>query len=124
MVKKHPKRIYEASPRHCEPITADNPGVKCPGWSAAVAQDLLESAEAVGPSLQATRDGVGFVGRLTRVTDAGEIWHGYPEAWDQMDIGLKRKWQKSGLVSRKDLRSYKTRRQIRDEFGGRLVDRQ
>ena len=41
-MKAETKRIYEASPRHCEPITAQNPGVKCPKWSAAVAQELLD----------------------------------------------------------------------------------
>jgi hypothetical protein len=116
-------RIYDPSPRHCEPITAQNPGVKCPSWSAAIAQDLLSGAERVGDALQATRDGVGFVGRLTGVTEEGEIWHGYPEAWDRMDIDLKRKWLQEKAITRRDLRADKTRRQMRDAFGGRLVGR-
>ena len=117
------KRIYDPSPRHCEPITAQNPGVKCPPWSAAIAQQLLCDASPVGNALQATRDGVGFVGRLTRITEEGEIWHGYPEAWDNMDPDLKEKWLQEKVISKRDLRAYKTRRQVRDAFGGRLIGR-
>ena len=115
------KRIYEPSPRHCEPITAQNPGVKCPRWSVGIAQDLLEQAQIVGNTLQVTRDGVGFIGRFTRNTEDGQIWHGYPEAWDVMDPDLKKLWLEQNLISRRDLRTYKTRRQVRDVFGGRLV---
>lgn len=117
------KRIYDPSPRHCEPITAENPGVKCPDWSAAVAQELLENAVFVGNALQATQGGVGFVGRLTRATEEGVIWHGYPESWDRMDFDLKQKWLNEKVISRRDLKNYKTRRQVRDAFGGRLIGR-
>lgn len=117
------KRIYEASPRHCEPITAENPGVKCPSWSVALAQELLNEAELVGGALQATRDGVGFIGRLTLETLEGQVWHGYPEAWDRMDPDLKKRWLTEKRISKRDLRSYKTRRQVRDAFGGRQVGR-
>lgn len=115
------KRIYEASPRHCEPITAQNPGVKCPKWSVEIAQELLDSACLVGRKLQATRDGVGFVGMRTRTSGDTEIWHGYPEAWDKMDHKLKIKWLEEGLISKKDLRTYRTRENVRDAFGGRKV---
>lgn len=104
-------------------MTAENPGVKCPAWSASVAQDLLDFAQPVGNTLQATRDGIGFVAQRTRTTDEREYWHGYPEAWDKMDAALKRRWLRDGLVSRRDLRTFKTRRQVRDAFGGRLVGR-
>ena len=114
-------RIYEASPRHSEPITAQNPGVKCPAWSASVAQKILDSAEPVGNTLQATHDGVGFVARKTRTTDDREVWHGYPEAWDKMDLKLKKRWREEGLIQGKDLRTYATRRKVRDAFGGRYV---
>jgi hypothetical protein len=122
MADEPARRIYKPSPRHCEPITAENPGVKCPQWSVEIAQALLDGAEPVGKTLQATRDGVGFVAQFERLTDEGAVWHGYPEAWDRMDARLKRKWRAAGVISRKDLRNYRTRRQIRDEFGGRLVD--
>lgn len=120
-MNKIPNRIYEASPRHCEPITAQNPGAKCPKWSVKVAQELLDSAQPVGNTLQATRKGVGFVAQKTRTTDDSEVWHGYPEAWDKMDSKLKQQWLKEGLISRKDLRTYKTRQNVRDAFGGRNV---
>ena len=115
------KRIYKASPRHCEPITAQSPGLKCPQWSASIAQEILNSAEPVGNTLQATRDGVGFVARKTQTTDDGVVWHGYPEAWDRMDFELKKRWKAEGLIKGKDLRAYKTRRKVRDVFGGRYV---
>lgn len=116
-------RVYEPSPRHCEPITAENPGVNCPHWSVSIAQELLDSAQPVGNRLEATRDGIGFVAQRTRTTGGQEIWHGYPEALDMMDTRLKSKWLKDGLVTRRDLRTYKTRRQVRDAFGGRLIGR-
>ena len=122
MRKDGPKRVYEASPRHCEPMTADNPGVKCPPWSVAEAQGLLDAASPVGRSLQATRGGVGFVARITRRTEDAEVWHGYPEAWDRMDVALKRRWLADGSITRRDLRRFGTRGQVRDAFGGRLVD--
>lgn len=115
------KRVYEASERHCEPITAENPGVKCPAWSVSIAQDLLDAAEPVGNTLQATYNGVGFVARKTRTTAEGEVWHGYPEAWDRMDLKLKKRWREQGKIRSKDLRSYATRHQVRDAFGGRNV---
>lgn len=117
---KQKARKYEPSERHCEPISAQNPGVKCPKWSIAIAQALLDEAEPVGDKLQETRDGVGFVAQKTRETPQYEIWHGYPEAWDKMDIRLKRKWREEGLVSSKNLRDYGTREKVRDKFGGRL----
>ncbi len=34
-----------------------------------------------------------FVARGTRTTDEGVVWHGYPEAWDRMDLELKKRWR-------------------------------
>ncbi len=113
-------RIYRAYPKHCEPITAQNPGVKCPSWSASIAQEILDSAEPVGNTLQATCRGVGFVARKTQ-TSEGVVWHGYPEAWDRMDLELKKRWRKEGRIRKRDLRDYATRRKVRDAFGGRYV---
>ena len=118
---KQQKRIYEPSQRHCEPITAQNPGVKCPKWSVQIAQTLLDAAQPVGDKLQATCEGVGFVAQRTCTTEEGEVWHGYPEAWDKMDVKLKKEWLKAGLISRKNLRTYKTRKHVRNKFGGRVV---
>jgi len=115
------KRIYERSGRHSEPITAQNPGVKCPPMSYSEAQKVLDSAERVGNTLQATQGGVGYVARRTRTTRDGEIWHGYPEAWDKMDPKLKMRWLKQGLIKRRDIRDCKSREKVRDAFGGRHV---
>lgn len=115
------KRIYERSGRHSEPITAQNPGVKCPPMSYSDAQKILDSAERVGNTLQATHAGVGYVARRTRITKDGEIWHGYPEAWDKMNLNLKKRWLKQGLIKRRDIRKYKSREKVRDAFGGRYV---
>ncbi len=95
--------------------------LNCPDWSVSIAQTLLNEAKPVGEKLQATRNGVGFVAQRTRTTEESEVWHGYPEAWDKMDLKLKKKWRKAGLISREDLRTYKTRQQVRDKFGGRIV---
>ena len=54
-------------------------------------------------------------------TEEIEVWHGYPEAWKKKDLKLKKKWRKAGLISRKVLRTYKTRQQVYDKFGGRIV---
>ena len=72
-MSKKLNRIYEASPRHCVPITAQNRGVKCPRLSVSIAQKLLDSAKPVGKTLQATHKGIGFVARKTLTTDDGEV---------------------------------------------------
>lgn len=59
--------------------------------------------------------------RKTQSAGKGVVWHGYPEAWDQMDLDLKKKWKKEGLVKRKHLRTCATREQVRDAFGGGYV---
>ena len=48
-----------------------------------------------------------FVGQRTHSGDI-DIWHGYPEAWDKVPWALKEAWQSKGLVSRRDLRRWKT----------------
>ena len=114
-------RFYRASPRNREPITAQDPGVKCLPWSASIAQEILDPAEPVGNTLQATCKGVGFVARETQTTSEGAVWHGYPEAWDKMGLELKKGWQKEGRIHNRDLRAYASRRKVRDAFGGRYV---
>ena len=59
--------------------------------------------------------------RKTQTTSEGVVWHGYPEAWDKMDLELKKRWRKEGLIRRRDLRDYAARRKVRDAFGGRYV---
>ena len=57
----------------------------------------------------------------TRTSGDTEIWHGYPEAWDKMDHKLKMQWLEEGLISKRNLRTYRTRENVRDAFGGREV---
>jgi hypothetical protein len=118
-----PKKLrYEPSPKHCEPITAEAPGVKCPAWSRPIAQRLLEKSVKIGGKRYSTHNGVAFVGQLTRATAEEEVWHGYPEAWDRVDIGLKRRWLADERIQKRDLRQLKTRADVRNKFGGRLVE--
>lgn len=108
------------SPKHCEPITAERPGSKCPSWSVDIAQALLDGSVLVGGKRFATRDGVAFVGQLTRLSDRGEIWHGYPEAWDRIPLSVKAGWKAAGLVRRRDFRRLKTRKDVVAAFGGKM----
>src|SRR5437870_11205025 len=96
---------YEASNKHCEPITAQKPGTKCPVWSAPMAQDLLDRSEPMGQKRVATERGIAFVAQRTH-PDYRNVWHGYPEAWDQIDVDIKRRWLSQGLVSNRDLRRW------------------
>jgi hypothetical protein len=56
---------YEASSKHCEPITAQKPGSKCPAWSAPMAQALLNGSEEMGQKRVATAQGIAFVAQRT-----------------------------------------------------------
>ena len=100
--------IYEPSPKHCELITAQRPGTKCPKWSAAHAQELLTASEAMGEKRVATRNGLAFVAQRTH----GDVWHGYPEAWDKIDSAIFTKWLECGLITRRNLRQWRTRDQV------------
>src|SRR5437870_13893451 len=99
---------YEASNKHCEPITAQRPGTKCPIWSAPIAQALLDRSEPMGPKRVATEHGVAFVAQRTYPDDRN-VWHGYPEAWDKIPIDIKERWKAEGLVRSRDLRRWRTR---------------
>ena len=109
--------VYFASAKHCEPITAQKPGLKCPAWSAAVAQELLDESERWGEKRVATRNGVAFVAQSD---SEGKVWHGYPEAWDVIDPRIVRRWKQQGKVKPRDLRHYASRRQLREASGGSL----
>src|SRR5438067_13193826 len=109
--------VYEPSGKHCEPITAQKPGVKCPSWSASIAQELLNESEPWGDKRVATRNGVAFVAQSDY---AGATWHGYPEAWDLIEPSIVRRWKQAGKVKSKHLRHYRSRRQLRSAFGGSL----
>lgn len=88
--------------------------------SVAEAQQLLDASVEMGGRRVATRDGIAFVAAVTNSGAKPPVWHGYPEAWDNIEIDIKRQWIAEGKISRRDLRRYATRRDIRDEFGGSL----
>ena len=104
--------VYRASPKHCEPITAEKPGTKCPRWSAARAQELLDQSEAMGHKRVVTRHGLAFVAQLT----GDGTWHGYPEAWDQIDGEIRKRWLEEGRLRRRDLRQWASREDIRNAW--------
>ena len=113
-----PLPIYEASPKHCEPLTAERPGLKCPAWSRDIAQQLLDASVEWGNKRVATYRGVAFVAQRTTPND--DVWHGYPEGWDKIEFSIKMNWLRAGLIKRRHLRQFATRRQMRDAFGGSL----
>jgi len=100
---------YLPSPKHCEPITAGKPGTRCPRWSAARAQQLLDASEKMGEKRVATRHAVAFIAQRT----GAAVWHGYPEAWDKIDAEIVARWLREGVIRRKDLRQWRTREDIR-----------
>ena len=95
---------YLPSSKHCEPITAAKPGTKCPRWSAPIAQRLLDESVVMGAKRVATSRGLAFVAQRT----SGNDWHGYPEAWDKIDRGIKDLWLQQGLIRRRDLTRWGT----------------
>ncbi len=113
-----PAMRYEPSPKHCEPITAEKPGTKCPRWSAAAAQELLDASEEMDDKRVATRNDLAFVAQRT----GGDVWHGYPEAWDKIDGPIKQKWLDEGLVDRRALRRWRTRDHVASAWKEQIND--
>lgn len=101
---------YKASGKHCEPITAQKPGTKCPAWSAPLAQRLLDMSEPMGDKRVATCRGLAFVAQLTHPD--GDVWHGYPESWDKIPSEIKKRWKDAGWISGRDLKRWKTRQDV------------
>lgn len=113
---------YEASPKHCEPVTAQRPGTKCPKWAGPIAQSLLDLSEEIGENKRvATCRGVAFIARKTHPD--GNVWHGYPEAWDKIPGPVKERWLDNGWITRRDLRTWKTERDIANVWRECLDDR-
>ena len=105
--------VYKPSEKHCEPLTARKPGTKCPRWSAAVAQELLDSSVPMGSKQRvATRNGIAFVAQPTN----DGTWHGYPEAWDKIDTVIQQRWLAENRIRRRDLREWANREQIRNAW--------
>ena len=90
-----PALTYRASEKHCEPLTAQKPGTKCPRWSATRAQELLDQSEPMGEKRIATYQGLAFVAQYGN----DGTWHGYPEAWDKIDGAVRRRWLAEGASS-------------------------
>jgi hypothetical protein len=103
------KLIYRPSNKHCEPLTAAKPGTKCPRWSVAIAQELLDTSEPMGEKRVNTRHGLAFVAQ----TDNNGTWHGYPEAWDKIDRKLVSKWRKEGRVTGSHLHRWRDLKAVR-----------
>ena len=101
--------VYSPSNKHCEPLTAQKPGTKCPRWSAARAQELLDDSVIMGVKRVATRHGLAFVAQRT----GDGTWHGYPEAWDKIDAEIRTSWLTENRIKRRELRQWATREDIR-----------
>lgn len=102
--------LYEASNKHCEPITAEKPGTKCPKWAAPVAQRLLDLSVTMGEKRVATCRGIAFIAQKTH--PEGNVWHGYPESWDKIDGAIKALWLEKKYVTRSDFRRWAKRSQV------------
>jgi hypothetical protein len=105
----NPTLRYQPSPKHCEPITAAKHGTKCPNWSAADAQRLLDTSVAMGQKRVATARGLAFVAQC----DPNGVWHGYPEGWDAIDRTIKDQWKRNGLVTGRQLKDWATTEDVR-----------
>ncbi len=76
-----------------------------------MAQALLDRSEPMGQKRVATEGGIAFVAQRT-YPDERNVWHGYPEAWDQISVDIKRRWLSEGRVTRRDLRRWNTREAV------------
>ena len=104
--------IYRKSPKHCDPITAEKPGTKCPRWSEARAQELLDTSLPMGQRRVNTRHGLAFI-----AADSNDgTWHGYPEAWDKIEGAIRSRWLAEGRIRRRDLRQWASRDDIRNAW--------
>ena len=93
-------------------MTAQKPGTKCPPWSPARAQELLDASEAMGNKRVATRHGLAFVAQYGN----DGTWDGYPESWDKIDQSIRSRWLAEKRVKRRDLRQWASRDDIRNAW--------
>lgn len=94
---------YEASSKHCPPYTAR--GTRCPRFSEAAAQELLDKSVLEGKKRYSTLNGLAFVGQRTHPDDK-DVWHGYPEPWDRVPSSIKAAWLKNGLITKRDMKKW------------------
>jgi hypothetical protein len=78
---------------------------------------LLEESIEMGQKRVATRDGLPFVAQRTHPYE--DIWHGYPDAWDNIDPDIIELWKKEGKIRPKDLKRRKTEEQVREAWRSR-----
>jgi hypothetical protein len=104
--------IYRPSNKHCEPLTAQKPGTKCPRWGATRAQELLDQSEVMGQKRVATRHGLAFVAQMS----GNGTWHGYPESWDRIDAPILAQWLAERRIRRRDLRQWASQELIRNAW--------
>lgn len=64
-----------------------------------------------GKKRVATERGIAFVAQRT-YPDERNVWHGYPEAWDQISVDVKNCWLSEGRITKRDLRRWKTREAV------------
>jgi hypothetical protein len=103
-----PALVYKASNKHCEPMTAQRTGTKCPRWAAKHAQDLLKTSVPIGGQRMNVRHGLAFVAQDT----ADGTWHGYPEAWDKIPQKLTDQWISEGRLKRRDRKRWWAEQQV------------
>ncbi|MGC8474849.1 MAG: hypothetical protein ACP5NP_00705 [Acetobacteraceae bacterium] len=104
-----PALVDRASNKHCEPLTAQKPGTKCPRWSETRAQELPNESVEMGAKRIATRHRLAFVAQDTN----DGTWHGYPEPWDKIDAAILTRWLDEGRIKRRHLRQWASREYIR-----------
>ena len=74
------------------------------------AQKLLDESILVGDKRYATYKGIAYVAQVTE--SESDVWHGYPEAWDNVPIAIKRRWLSENKMSKRDLKRWRTRKDV------------
>ena len=64
-----------------------------------MAQTLLDASEQVGTKRYATHNGVACCAQ----GNTSDVWHGYPIGWKDVPYQLRRAWQRSRQVTRRDI---------------------
>jgi hypothetical protein len=94
---------YEGNPKHKEPWQQGRRGSICPvEIDHNLAQRLLLGSEAVGDKRFAVHDGKAYCAHCHGV----DRWHGFPVGWVEVPLTVRNKWLKSGLISRRDIKTY------------------
>ena len=92
---------YDSNRKHSEPWQRGRRGSLCSKEVRPVAAELLRSSEVDGSKRYAVHQGKAYCAQEHR-----EGWHGYPVGWVEVPERLRRMWQASGEVSKRDIRRY------------------